>query len=67
MAAGTWMAWTMDFKSSTYVLHLFGVAVPCYAAVSALALNIAVGLVLSLAFNAAGGARVDETVAADYV
>ena len=61
------MAGTLDFKSSTYVLHILGLAVPCYAAVSALVLNIAAGLVLSVAFNAMGGARVDETVAADYV
>ena len=47
MAAGTWMAWTLGFKGSTYSLHLFGLTVPCYAAVSALVLNIAVGLVLS--------------------
>ena len=67
IAAGTWMAWTLDFKSSTYALHLFGWTVPCYAAVSALVLNIAVAWVLSLAFNAAGAPKVDETVATDYV
>ena len=67
MTAGTWMAWTLDFKSSTYVLHIAGLALPCYAAVSALVLNIAVAWVLSLAFHAAGAARIDETVAADYV
>ena len=44
MAAGTWMAWTLEFKSSTYVLHFFGVTVPCYAALSALVLNLAVAV-----------------------
>jgi SSS family solute:Na+ symporter len=67
IAAGTWMAWTLDFKSSTYALHLFGLTVPCYAAVSALALNIAVASVLSLVLNAMSSARPDETVEADYV
>jgi SSS family solute:Na+ symporter len=68
IGAGTWMAWTLSFKSATYVLHICGVAVPCYAAVSALALNLAVSVVLSVLFNAIpGGVRSDETVAADYV
>jgi SSS family solute:Na+ symporter len=42
MASGTWMAWTLDFRSSTYVLHAFGVAIPCYASLSALLLNLLV-------------------------
>ena len=36
---GTWMVWDLGFKSSTYPLHIFGETVPCYAAVSALAVN----------------------------
>jgi SSS family solute:Na+ symporter len=68
IAAGTAMAWSLGLKSSVYVLHIFGVAVPCYAALSALALNLAVGILLSLVFNALSkGARPDETVAADYI
>ena len=39
IASGTWMASTLSFKSATYVLHMFGVALPCYAAISALVLN----------------------------
>ena len=67
IAAGTAMAWSLGLKSSIYVLHIFGLAVPCYAALSALALNLAVGIVLSLVFNAfSPGARADETAAADY-
>src|SRR6185437_3298864 len=67
IAAGTAMAWSLGLKSSIYVLHIFGVAVPCYAALSALALNLAVAALLSLAFNAMSSSRPDETRAADYV
>ena len=68
IAAGTAMAWSLGFKSSIYVLHIFGVAVPCYAALSALALNLAVGVILSLVFNALDKRpRRDETLAADYI
>jgi solute:Na+ symporter, SSS family len=50
------------------VLHIFGVAIPCYAALSALALNLGVAVVLSIVFNALSrGPRADETVASDYV
>ena len=51
------MAWSLGLKSSVYVLHIFGVAVPCYAALSALALNLTVGIVLSLVFNALSAVR----------
>jgi solute:Na+ symporter, SSS family len=68
IGAGTWMAWTLSFKSATYVLHIFGVAIPCYAAISALVLNLAVSVALSVVFNAAArGVPSDETVAADYM
>ena len=68
IGAGTAMAWSLGLKSSIYVLHIFGVAVPCYAALSALALNLTVGIVLSLIFNAlSSGVRPDETFAEDYV
>jgi SSS family solute:Na+ symporter len=68
IAAGTAMAWSLELKSSIYVLHIFGVAVPCYAALSALALNFTVGVVLSFVFNALSrGPRADETAATDYV
>ena len=48
IGAGTWMAWTLGFKSSTYPLHIFGLTIPCYAAVSALVLNLAVSWLLTL-------------------
>jgi SSS family solute:Na+ symporter len=66
MAAGTWMAWTLDFKSSTYVLHAFGLAIPCYAALSALVLNVVVAVVVGAAVKAAKGMPRDETIAEDY-
>jgi SSS family solute:Na+ symporter len=68
IASGTWMASTLSFKSATYVLHMFGVALPCYAAISALVLNLAVSVSLSIVFNGvARGARIEQTAAADYI
>jgi len=59
------MAWSLDSKAPSMLLHIFGVAVPCYAALSALALNLGVAIVLSVIFNALSrGRRADETVAA---
>ena len=67
IVCGSWMAWTLNFKGATFVLHLFGMAIPCYAAVSALALNLGVTIVLSALFNAlAVGPHPDETMAEDY-
>jgi len=48
MVAGTLMAAATDFKNSVYELDVFGLAVPCYSAVSALVLNIAVTLIVSM-------------------
>jgi solute:Na+ symporter, SSS family len=65
---GTWMVWELGFKSSTYPLHLFGLTIPCYAAVSALLVNLAVSIVATLLLKATGSVSArDETVAADYV
>jgi SSS family solute:Na+ symporter len=42
--------------------------VPCYAAISALALNLLVSVALSALFNLVSrGPRADATVAEDYV
>jgi solute:Na+ symporter, SSS family len=66
-ATGTYMAWTLGFAKSVFALHILGVTVPCYAALSSLILNIAVSVALSLVFNAFGsGVRVDGTAEADY-
>jgi SSS family solute:Na+ symporter len=66
MGAGTWMAAQSGFKASVYVLHIAGLAVPCYAALSSLVVNIAVSVVLSFAFNALSAPREDATLAEDY-
>jgi SSS family solute:Na+ symporter len=67
IVSGTWMAYENAFKVSVYPLHLFGLTIPCYAALSSLLLNIAVSFALSAVFNAmAGGVRADATVADDY-
>jgi SSS family solute:Na+ symporter len=64
---GTWMFWDMDFKT-TYPLHIFGLTVPCYAAVSALLVNLVVSWLLTAILRAMGSTQqADETVAADYV
>jgi solute:Na+ symporter, SSS family len=67
IGAGTWMASVSSFKSAIFTLHLFGTDVPCFAAIAALAANIAVCVVLSAVFNALSQRRPDETLAEDYV
>jgi SSS family solute:Na+ symporter len=67
IVTGTAMAASLQFKGSIYTLHIFGFALPCYAALSALVLNLIVAVVLSVLFNALSKApREDETAAADY-
>jgi SSS family solute:Na+ symporter len=61
------MAAQSGFKTSTYALNILGTIVPCYAALSSLILNLAVGVVLSVIFNAFSGTpRIDATTAEDY-
>ncbi|MDE2466073.1 MAG: sodium:solute symporter [Alphaproteobacteria bacterium] len=57
IGAGTAMAFSLHFKSSIYPLHIAGVTVPCYAALSALLLNMAVSLVFSLFIHLVRGGR----------
>ncbi|MGN6517635.1 MAG: monocarboxylate uptake permease MctP [Rhizomicrobium sp.] len=64
--AGTWMAAQSAFKASVYVLHIGGLALPCYAALSSLVLNVAVSALLSLVFNALSSTSTDATRAEDY-
>jgi SSS family solute:Na+ symporter len=66
IGTGTWMAVSLDFESSVYPLHIAGITLPMYAAVSALLLNIAVSIVLSPMFNALGWRGTDATQSADY-
>jgi len=64
---GTWMVIALGFKSSTYPLHIFGLTVPCYAAVSALIANLLVSWLLTPVFRATVGPSLrDETAAEDY-
>ncbi len=52
IGTGTWMAASLAFKSSIYPVTLFGYAIPCYAALSSLILNLAISAALSWVFNA---------------
>src|SRR5262249_21353892 len=65
VGVGTWMFVDMGFKT-TYPLHLFGVTIPCYAAVSALLLNLLVAFALTPLLNGISRGS-DETAAEDYV
>jgi SSS family solute:Na+ symporter len=67
IASGTAMAGASGFKSSVYVLHFGSFALPCYAAVSSLVLNLIVSVALSFVFNAILTPRPDMTTAEDYV
>jgi SSS family solute:Na+ symporter len=67
MAVGTWMALPLTAKAPIYTLHVGGHAVPSYAALWALIVNLAVCLVASVALNAAGVTRgQDATSPEDY-
>ena len=60
------MAAQSGFKASVFVLHIGSVALPCYAALSSLVLNILVSAALSLVLNALSTSRTDATLAEDY-
>jgi SSS family solute:Na+ symporter len=68
LITGTWMVSQLAFKSSTFVITLFGIEFPCYAAVSALLLNLAVSYGVTFVINAvAKPVRHDETKPEDYL
>ena len=68
IGSGTFMWASLGYAKTIYALHVFGVTIPCYAALSSLILNVAVGVALSVVFNAmTRGPRADATNAADYV
>jgi solute:Na+ symporter, SSS family len=68
MATGTWMASTLEFKSTVYALEIAGTKVPGYAALWALAVNATVTVVLTFVFQALKVARgADATSAGDYL
>jgi solute:Na+ symporter, SSS family len=47
-ALGTWMAWLLAFKGATFTLTVFGLAIPGYAAVYSVIVNLAVAVTFSL-------------------
>jgi len=48
LASGTWMVADLQFKGSMYTIHFGSYAVPLYAAIWALALNLVVAFAVSL-------------------
>ncbi|MDP8998611.1 MAG: sodium:solute symporter [Myxococcota bacterium] len=67
MMLGTWMAHELSFKGSVYPLTIHGLAVPGYAALWALLVNVAVAALASAALHVAGVSRgVDATKPEDY-
>jgi len=64
---GTWMVAELGMTGSTYPLHLFGWTLPCYAAVSALAVNLAVSFAGTWLLKATVGVQTaDATAESDY-
>ena len=61
-APGTWMAWSLGFKSSIYPLHIFGADGALLCRAERAGAQSRGGLVLSLVLNALSSARADETV-----
>jgi len=59
IGSGIAMWASVGFTTTTYNLVLFGMTVPCYAALSSLLLNIVVSIVLSSASNAFARAPID--------
>jgi SSS family solute:Na+ symporter len=67
MIWGTWMAASLQLKSSVYPLHIFGQTYAMYAAVPALLLNLAVSAGLTLVLRATHtNPGTDLTQAEDY-
>ncbi|HEX7775871.1 MAG TPA: sodium:solute symporter [Parvibaculum sp.] len=67
IGTGTWMAWSLGFKSSVYPLKIFGLTVPAYAALSTVILNLAVAIVLTFVIRLVSEARhADVTMREDY-
>jgi SSS family solute:Na+ symporter len=66
--SGTWMAISLKLAGSIYTIHLFGMAVPGYAAVWSLIVNLVVAIIVSAVVRVAGmqGAA-DRTRPEDYL
>jgi SSS family solute:Na+ symporter len=68
IGVGTWMAVSLKLASSIFTVHLFGYAVPGYAAVWALVVNLVVSIVVSVLVRMIGLTRShDHTKPEDYL
>jgi SSS family solute:Na+ symporter len=68
IATGTWMAVSLKLASSIFTIHLFGLAIPGYAAVWSLIVNLVVSVVASLLVRAMGMKHAeDRTRPEDYL
>jgi SSS family solute:Na+ symporter len=68
IVSGTWMAATLKLTSSIYTIHLGSVAIPGYAALWSLILNLIVAVVVSVVVRVAGmAASEDRTRPEDYL
>ncbi|CAH2893397.1 MAG: Na+/solute symporter [uncultured Paraburkholderia sp.] len=68
IATGTWMAISLKLAGSIFTIHLFGMAIPGYAAVWSLIVNLVVAVVVSLLVRAFGMQRAeDRTRPEDYL
>jgi len=68
IVTGTWMAASLKLVSSIYTVHLFGLAIPGYAAVWSLAVNLVVAIVVSAVVHVVGMTRAsDGTRPQDYL
>jgi len=68
IATGTWMAITLKLAGSIFTIHLFGMAIPGYAAVWSLIVNLVVSIVVSALVSVLGMKQgVDQTSPQDYL
>ena len=68
IVSGSWMAISLQLKGSIFAIHVAGLAIPGYAAVWSLLLNIAVAVVVSIAMRAIGMHHAeDRTRPEDYL
>ncbi|MEX3951933.1 monocarboxylate uptake permease MctP [Paraburkholderia sp. EG287A] len=68
IATGTWMAISLQLKGSIFTIHLFGMAIPGYAAVWSLIVNLVVAIVVSALVHVVGMQKgADRTRPEDYL
>ncbi|WP_028205752.1 monocarboxylate uptake permease MctP [Paraburkholderia nodosa] len=68
IATGTWMAISLKLAGSIFTIHLFGIAIPGYAAVWSLIVNLVVSVVVSALVHLVGMQKgADRTRPEDYL